>query len=159
MRGGADRFHISRKAIAKHGVITGCPGCNETARRGQRPGTFIYRISNRCRDRIVEMMKGDPEYRRLLETNWFTMGLCNIGVLIEDQTREKTHQVQKAIVGMTMKLGQQHHGCKDAQLINVMRIRMLEQMDVAEVYSQFRVAQVAEQVRARGRVEHRFDDV
>ena len=48
MRGGTDRFHISRTAIAKYGVTTGCPGCNELARRGSPPGKLNYRHSNEC---------------------------------------------------------------------------------------------------------------
>lgn len=33
LRGGPDKLHISRKAIAKYGTTPGCPACNEITRR------------------------------------------------------------------------------------------------------------------------------
>ena len=75
-----DKLHISRKAIAKYGVTTGCPGCNEIMRRGNRPGKIMYNHSDECRHRIVEHMKGYPEYRRLLDKHGFDIGMIQTGI-------------------------------------------------------------------------------
>ena len=36
VRGSQDKLHISRKAINKYGMTTGCLGCNDLARKGDR---------------------------------------------------------------------------------------------------------------------------
>ena len=77
-RGSTDKLHISRKAIAKYGATVGCQGCNELARRGMQPGKITYKHSDECRKRIIEHMKEDPEYRRLLERHGFTLSSLSI---------------------------------------------------------------------------------
>ena len=46
-RSNTDKLHISRKAITKYGVTTGCPGCNEIMRRGNRPGQIFLQTFRR----------------------------------------------------------------------------------------------------------------
>ena len=81
VRGGLDKLHISRKAIAKYGPIPGCPGCNEVARRGHLPGKFMYHHSEACRQRVINHMKSDPEYRRLLHKHGYTLEVCTVEVM------------------------------------------------------------------------------
>ena len=67
IRGSTDKLHIFKKAINRYGVTIGCPGCNDLIRKGSQGGKINYHHSNECRKRIIEHMKDDPEYRRLLE--------------------------------------------------------------------------------------------
>ena len=65
------------------------------------------------------------------------------------QVRERIHRVQKAIVEIEKKIAREKHNVKEAQLNNVMKDMLLEQMDVAEVYSPPRAAKMAETMGLR----------
>ena len=112
VRGGADKFHISRKAIAKYGLTPGCPGCNELARRGQLPGKLLYHHSETCRQRVINHMKEDPEYRRLLHKHGYTMEVSVVEVMDQSQMKEKQKQVLRALDQIQRKERQQQHGAK-----------------------------------------------
>ena len=134
-RGSTDKLHISKKAITRYGATIGCPGCNDLVRRGSRPGKINYHHSDECRRRIIEYMKDDPEYRRLLEGHGFTINTVQGEVFTKEQAQEKKHQVERAIQGIEMKERQQQCGAKEVQLNQMMRKIMFEEMEVAEVYS------------------------
>ena len=97
LRGGTDKLNISRKAIAKYGATEGCPGCNDLAKRGDRFGKITYKHSDTCRDRIIENMKSDPEYRKLLEKHGVAMAMVDAGALTKEQMNMKRHQAVNAI--------------------------------------------------------------
>ena len=84
---------------------------------------------------MIENMKGDPEYRRLMEKHGYTMAVDNSAGIIQQEVREKINQVKKAIQEIEQKMAQQQHGINQNQLDSVMRSILLGQMDVAEVYS------------------------
>lgn len=62
-KGGQDRLHVSREAIAKHGTKAGCPACIQICRRGHLQGRFGYNQNEACRARITTAVKQNPEYR------------------------------------------------------------------------------------------------
>ena len=127
----------------------GCPGCNDLIRRGAQSGKINYHHSNNCRKRIIEHMKEDPEYRKLLEKHGFTLGMVQREVLSEAQMKEKQNQVQSAINEVERKERQNQCGAKESQLNNMMRKLMFEQMEVAEVYSPPRIVEMARRMGLR----------
>ena len=143
-------MHISRKAIAKYGTTTGCPGCNEIARRGQhQQGKLVYHHFDECRKRIVEHMKTDPGYRKLFEKRGFVTAVIDAEVLTQEQLREKFRQVQKAIGEIKRKHRRERDSAKTNEFNNAMMKIMFEIMDVVEVYSQPRVAEMASRMGVR----------
>ena len=148
-RGSSDKLHISRKAITKYGATTGCPGCNELMKRGQRPGKIAYKHSDECRNRIVEHMRGDPEYRRLLEKHGLDLGVIQSEVFTQDQLQRRKHQVQMVITDIERKERHYRRGAKECQLNQMMRKLMLERMEVAEVYSPPRITTMARKMGLR----------
>ena len=149
LRGSTDKLHISRKAITKYGMTTGCAGCDDLARRGYGAGKLIYHHSDTCRNRIVEHMKADPEYRRLLEKHGYTMELSNLEIMTVDQVRKKKHQVQRAIMEIETRNQQYPRSVREVHFNNMMRTILFEQMDVAEVYSPPRIAEAAQRMGLR----------
>ena len=59
-------LHVSRKAINKYGNTEGCPACNVINRRGHLGGRAGYNHNEICRQRVLQAMREDPEYRRLV---------------------------------------------------------------------------------------------
>ena len=149
LRGGVDKLHISRKAIARYGATIGCPGCNDLSKRGQRPGKITYKHSDECRNRIIENMEGDPEYKKLLERHGVTIGMLNAEVLTEVQVNIRKHQVEKAIEEIERRERQHKRSVKEVGLNQMMRKIMFEQMEVAEVYSPPRVTKMARRMGLR----------
>ena len=131
----ADKFHISRKAITKYGVTIGCPGCNELVKRGDKPGKITYTHSDECRHRIIEHMKEDLEYRRLLEKHGFNIGIVQAEGLTQAQMQAKKHHLLQAIIEVERMERKQQRGAKECQLNQMMRKLMFERMEVAEVHS------------------------
>ena len=64
-RSNVDKFHISREAIKTNGDIAGCSACIATRPRGYRPGRLGHNRSVECRQRIMEVMERNFEYRHL----------------------------------------------------------------------------------------------
>ena len=91
------------KAIAKYGMTTGCPGCNEIAKQGQNLRKLTYHHSNACRDRAVGLMNADQEYKNMLEKHGYAMEITNVGILTEEEIREKMHQIKRAIMEIEKK--------------------------------------------------------
>ena len=94
-------------------------------------------------------MKGDLEYRKLLEKCGYTMGITNLDILTEDEIREKMHRVKRAIMEIEERMRQQYNNYKGVELNNTMRKMLFEQMDVAELYSQPRAIRMAENMGLR----------
>ena len=67
-----------------------------------------------------------------------------------ENVQEKKHQVQKAIAEIERKERARHQNAKQNQLNRTMRSILMEQMDVAEVYSPPRIAEMARQMGLRG---------
>ena len=149
LRGGTDKLHISRKAIAKSGVTTGCACCNDLARRGHNGGKLIYHHSGACRTRIIEHMRDDPEYRRLLEKHGYTMAMSNGDAMTKEQIQEKIHQMKKAIMEIEKRQRQTQRSAKENQINSMMRSILLNQVDVAEVCNPPRIAEMARKIGLR----------
>lgn len=149
LRGSVAKLHISRKATAKYGLTTGCQGCNDIARRGQRAGKIIYKHSDECRKRVVQEMQADPEYRKLMEKHGYALEICNMEIFSVAIVQEKEHQVQKAITEIERKERQRERGAKQGQLDKTMRSILFEQMDVVEAYSPPRIAAMAQKMGVR----------
>ena len=111
---------------------------------------IIYKHSEECRKREVQEMRTDPEYRRLLEKHGCTLDIHNMEIFTMENVQEKKHQIQKAIAELERRERQQHRGDKQAQLNKTMRSILLEQMDVAEVYSPPGIVAMAQQMGLRG---------
>ena len=140
LRGSTDKFHTSRKAITKYGMTAGCPGCGELARRGARPGKITYHHSDECRRRVIDHMKGDPEYRRLMERHGLAIGMIQSEAITQEQARENKHEVEKAIAEIEKKERANQWRVKEGQFNSMMKL-MFERMEVAEVYSPPRIVQ------------------
>ena len=149
LRGSPDKLHISPKAIARCGTTPGCPGCNDVARRGQQSGKIMYHHSQAYRDRIIEHMKYDPEYRRLLEKHGFAMGINDMEGMTREQVQEKKHQIQRTIAEIEQRKRQLQWSAKRDQLNSTMRRILLERMDVAEIYNRPRIAEMAHKMGLR----------
>ena len=149
VRGSADKLHIFRKAVTKYDMTIGCLGCNDLARRGPHGGKLIYNHPGVCRNRFVEMMESDPEYRRLLEKHGYSMSLDNLEGTTRERMQEVKHQLQRATTEIERKMAQSQRSVKLEQLDRTMRIMLLEQMEVAEVYSRPRIAKMAQEMGLR----------
>ena len=125
----ADSFHVSQKAIGKYGTIDGCPACRAIQRRGNGVGRIGYNHSKECRERVMDAMQNDPEYRQLAK-----------------KTRPEVHvirrHVQRAIdhITNTEVLRQNNLG---TQLDRMMLNMLTTKMQVAEIYSPPRVVAMA----------------
>ena len=132
-----DHLHISRKVIAKFGTTDGCPGCDAIIRRGHIVGRLGYNHSTACRNRVMEAMSEDPEYKHLVQKQIRNELKKHLEVIIEEQRHEQITHVKKAILAIET---QQHHDQRDRKMNAVMMELLLNPMDVAEVYSPPRVA-------------------
>lgn len=125
-------LHVSRKAIANYGVIEGCPACNAINKRGHLTGRIGYNHNTTCRTRILQVMRDDTEYRRLVHKHETHQQAGDVEVFIEAQMSERKHNLQKA-----------------RQLSHTLFHNLLMQMEVAEVYIPPRVTKMAEQLGLR----------
>ena len=71
------------------------------------------------------------------------MAMSSGDVMTKEEIREKIHQVQKAIMEIERRQRQTRRSAKEEQINNMMRSILLKQMDVAEVYSPPRIAEMA----------------
>ena len=71
-------------------------------------------------------MKGDPEYRKLLEKHGVTMGMINAGVLTRDQVNTKKHELEEAIAEIERRERQGRKSFKEAKLNQEMRLMMFD---------------------------------
>ena len=58
-----DSFHVSQRAIGKCWATDGCPPCRAIQRGGNCAGRIGFSNSKMCRERIIELMRNDPENR------------------------------------------------------------------------------------------------
>ena len=145
-RGGPDKLHGSRKAVAKYGATFDCPGCSDLARHGRSQGKLIYSHSDACRALMGESMGDDLGCRRLMEKHGCTMAVDNAAGVIRDEIQEKIHQMQKALYEIEQRMIRQHHGAKHNQLDSTMESVLFEQMDVAEACGPSRIVEVAHKI-------------
>ena len=88
----AHSCHVSRKAINTYGTTDGCPACNVINRRGHLLGKLGYNHNMTCRTRILEAMRADPEYRRLMDQHELSQQAGDIEMLTVEQVVEKKKQ-------------------------------------------------------------------
>ena len=97
-RGGPDRFHVSRKAIAKHGTTDGCRACTAIKRIGHTKFKFNYHHSDECRHRIIKAMQDDPEYRSLMEKHGYAdHTVMNVEMVSETQREDMEGHIRTII--------------------------------------------------------------
>lgn len=137
-----DKLHVSRKAIRKYGPIEGCPACDVLVRRGHSVGRIGHHHSNTCRARVVDFMKKDPEYRKVLQKHEQQREVGDLEVLIVEQMEEMRGCVRKAIHCIQQKLAREQHNLS-AHMDTTMFKTLIGKMEVAEVYSPPRVAEMA----------------
>ena len=142
LRGGPDTFHVSRKAVAKHGTIDGCAACTAIRRLEHLRGRSNYNHSEECRTRIICMMRNDPEYRGLMEIHCYANSEQNIEMITDMQREEMAGHIRKAIHHinnlMERKRSPIEHGLDTA-----MMELLIANIQVAEVYSPPRVVAMA----------------
>ena len=80
LRGGPDRLHISKKAIAKYGVAPGCSACREIERRGHTAGRLGYNHNQTCRRRVFNEMSKEPRIQDVGRQTWQDHGRAGSGV-------------------------------------------------------------------------------
>ena len=144
----AHQIHISRKAIAKYGSIEGCPACNWLIKWGPRAGKLVYSHSTTCRKRIVQKMKEDPEYRRLVQKHNLDQEPGELEMITEAQVRERRHNIQKAILTIEDNMKQVPEG-NGVRLTRTMLKSLLAKIEVAEIYSPPRVIAMAQKMGLR----------
>ena len=83
-----DRLHISRKAVLKYGFIEGCPACKPIAKQNITTGRVGQHHSSACRARIIEMMKEDPEYQRLVRKHEKQQGDDKVAAVLKGEATE-----------------------------------------------------------------------
>ena len=88
-------------------------------------------------------MKGDPEYRRLLDKHGFDIGMVQTEGLIQAQMQTKKHHLLQAIAEIEIMERKKQRGVKEHQLNQMMRKFMFEQVQVAKVYNPPRIAAMA----------------
>ena len=96
-------LHVSRKAILKYGTIEGCPACNVINRRGHLSGKLGYNHNPTCRARMLQAMRDDPDYRRLVHKHEPHQEAGDVEVLTEEQVSERKHNVKRAIYSIEQK--------------------------------------------------------
>ena len=145
----AHNLHISQKAINKYGATEGCPACSVINRRGHMSGGRLgYNHNTACRTRILEEMRSDPEYRRLMYKREPHQEAGELEILTEEQVAERRHNVQRAINVIEQRYKGKHTGMGQ-QLTHVMLKNLIMNVQVAEVYSPPRVTKMAETMGPR----------
>ena len=157
LRGGQDKFHVSKKAIEAYGPTEGCPACNLIKRRGVSPGRVGVNHNDNCRERVVFAMKNDPQYRQLMQKHYGMLdvmqakGESQVGGTTSDhkvRLEEQRGHVRKAIHMVKQKMGEMGRDTT-SQLDQAMLQILITSMDVAEFYSPPRIANMAANIGLR----------
>lgn len=148
LRGGPDRLHISRKAVSKYGMTTGCPACKEMEKRGPTRGRLGYNHNQKCRQRIFDEMTKDPEYRNLVDKHDGMKASASVDMIDNNRERYETKCAKRAMQDVIKETRTQ--GDNLGSLLNSMMLAELrDRMEVAEVYSPPSVVDVARDVGLR----------
>ena len=133
-------MHVSRKAIANYGQTHGCPGCDAIGKRGHLLGKLGYNHNSVCRSRIMKEMMDDPEHRRLIQKHVGDTDPGELGMICEEQRHTHVANLKKAIMTIEKRLmEEQLNSCLNRTMMEM----LINNMDVAKVYSPPRVAAMA----------------
>ena len=162
-RGGPNRLHVSRKTFEKYGPIDGCPACAAIVRHGHlltKTGRLGHNHNDACQSRVMQMMTEDPEYRQVMqkhkrediggELSIVTTSNNTIDVTNTERAEETVGQTKKALQRIEHKVKQEGRTSVEVQIDQMMARMLVAAIDVAEVYSPPRVAQVAREMGLRG---------
>ena len=142
-RGGPDKLHTSRRAVAKYGITEGCAACTAIKRLGHRKGKFNHNHNEDCRRRIIKLMIGDPEYRSLMEKHGYLNNPeQSVEMVSEVQREEMLGRVRKAIHHINGMV-EYRRSSIEKQLDKAMMGLLIANVQVAEVYSPPRVTEMA----------------
>ena len=134
-RGGPDKLHVSRKAIAKYGATEGCAACTAIKRLGHRKGKLNHNHNEECRQRIIRLMTEDPEYRKLMDKHgYLEKQEQSIEMVSEVQCEETMGHIRKAIHHIN-NVGGYHQSNIEKGLDRAMMELLIANIQVAEVYS------------------------
>ena len=126
-----DSYHVSQKAINRYGTTEGCPACRVIQRRGYGAGRIGYNHSTACRERIVKLMRDNPEQKPTSK-----------------KTQQDLHAIKKnvdrAIECINEKMSKQQSN------LGTMLNMLISHIQVAEVYSPPRVVEAAKAMGLRG---------
>ena len=170
-----DKFHVSQKAIRKFGTTSGCAACAAIKAKGDQPGRVGKHHSDECRKRIIEAMELDPQYRHLVQklkenkTNKKDPEEMNMGFMDGGRTiatnpttsrqilTQHISNVKKAIADIQAKIEAEKRRIDrnkgnnlGSQLNKTMLNMLINNMQVAEVYSPPRVVKMANEMGMRG---------
>ena len=148
LRGGPHRLHVSRKAIAMYGATDGRAACTALKRLGHARGKLNYNHSAECRERILQQMKADPQYRNLMEKHGIDVEVANLDLVFEIQRDEMLGHVRKAIYHIDQTSGRQRSDT-EGKLDKAMMELLITNMQVAEIYSPPRVTAMARSMGLR----------
>ena len=127
-----DRLHISKKAALKYGFIEGCPACKLIARQSTISGGIGQHLACACRARIIEKMKDDPDYRRLIQKHERQQEDLNVEAVVRGEAEEFSRSwAKKAIYNIQQKLIRER-GNVSEQLDATMRQLLINNIEVAE---------------------------
>lgn len=136
---------MSRKAIAKYGGTEGCAVCTAIKRLGHLKGRLNHNHSEECRTRIVELMRGGPQYRWLMEKHVQVGAEQSVDLVTEAQREEMLGHMRKAIHSVN------HEGERCAKELEkkpnkAMMDLFIANIQVAEIYSPPRVVDMAKNI-------------
>ena len=148
LRGGPHKLHVSRKAIAMYGTTDGCAACTAIKRLGHARGKLNYNHSAECRERILNHMKDDPQYRSLMEKHGIAHESSSLEMISEVEREEMLGHVRKAIYQVN-NMPTRQKSDTERKLDKAMMELLIANMQVAEVYSPPRVTAMARAIGLR----------
>ena len=147
--------------MSKYRAIDGCLACEFIKRRGHQPGRLGHNHSQTCRDRIITAMRGDQQYRQLMQRHKQlateagvsrvevdNRAIIDVDVIIEDQVNEKKHLTHGAMKHIKQQQMMRSNNL-GSRLNETMLSLLIAHMDVVEVYSPRRVAEIAQRMGLR----------
>ena len=93
-------------------------------------------------------MQNDPEYRRLMHKHEWHQEVGDVEILTEEQVNERRHNVNKAIASIE-RGARRDAGNLGSQLTHAMFQQLFAKIEVSEVYSPPRVAEMARRMGLR----------
>lgn len=139
------------------------PGLFGFVRQGHlltKTGRLGYNHNDACRTRVMQLMTEDLDYRQLIqkhqqgrdqgELSSVEVQTTNIDVMSTEYVEERRGQIKKAIQHIEQHVKQEGRTNVETQLNQTMARMLVANIDVAEVYSPPKVAQMAREMGLKG---------
>ena len=121
----------------------GCPACKIIRSHGKTVGRIGQHHSHACRARIIELMKDDPAYTRLMQKHEKQQEQDQVEAVMQEEVKQFKNQDRKATHSIKQEI-MQYPGRVSKQLDAVMVQMLINKIEVVEVYSQPRMTEMAQ---------------